>query len=93
VSAGALNIPVTLTVTQPATPTITGVLNAASFAAGALSPGELISIVGTNLGPSTPAYLTLDANGYVATSLGGVMVQLGGKAAPLIYARGRARMD
>ncbi len=86
VSGGALNIPVTLTVTQPALPTITGVVNAASFAAGAISPGALISIVGTNLGPAAPANLTLDANGNVATSLGGVKVLVGGKAAPLIYA-------
>ncbi len=86
VSGGALYIPVTLIVTQPALPTITGVVNAASFAAGAVSPGELISIVGTNLGPAAPAYLTLDANGNVATSLGGVTVQVGGTAAPLIYA-------
>jgi uncharacterized protein (TIGR03437 family) len=86
VSGGALSIPITLTVTQPALPTITGVVNAASFAAGAVSPGELISIVGTNLGPAAPAYLTLNANGNVATSLGGVTVQVGGTAAPLIYA-------
>lgn len=70
VSGEALYIPVTLTVTQPALPTITGVVNAASFAAGAVSPGELISIVGSNLGPATPAYLALDASGNVATSIG-----------------------
>jgi uncharacterized protein (TIGR03437 family) len=80
------SILVTLTVTQPTLPTITGVLNAASFAAGAVSPGELISIVGTNLGPTAPAYLTLGANGNVATSLGGVTVKVGGTVAPLIYA-------
>ena len=85
VNEGALYMPVTLTVTQPALPTITRVVNSASLGAGAVSPGELISIIGTNMGPAAPAYLTLDANGNVATSLGGVTVQMGGNAAPLIY--------
>jgi uncharacterized protein (TIGR03437 family) len=82
------SIVVTATVTAASSgpPTITTVVNAASFAAGAISPGQLISIVGTNLGPAVPAYLTLDRNGNVATSLSGVTVQVGGTLAPLIYA-------
>jgi uncharacterized protein (TIGR03437 family) len=82
------SIVVTATVTAASSglPTITAVVNAASFAAGAVSPGQLISIVGTNLGPAAPAYLTLDRNGNVATSLSGVTVQVGGTPAPLIYA-------
>jgi uncharacterized protein (TIGR03437 family) len=86
VNGGALTITVTLTVAAAPLPTITGVVNAASFATGAVSPGELISIVGTALGPANPAYLTLDANGNVATSIGGVTVMVGGRPAPLVYA-------
>jgi uncharacterized protein (TIGR03437 family) len=65
-------------------PTITGVLNAASYAAAALSPGELITIFGTNIGPVAPAGLSI-VNGYATTVLGNVTVTIDGQAAPLIY--------
>jgi uncharacterized protein (TIGR03437 family) len=84
VNGGAVTIAVMLTVPTPLA-TIAGVVNAASFATGAVSPGEMISIVGTNLGPANPAYLTLNSNGYVATSIGGVTVSIGGTLAPLVY--------
>jgi uncharacterized protein (TIGR03437 family) len=83
-TSGNATINVTLTVTAPL-PNITAVVNGASFASGALSPGEVISIGGTSLGPASPAYLTLDSNGNVATTIGGVTVTIGGFAAPLIY--------
>jgi uncharacterized protein (TIGR03437 family) len=88
VNGGADVIPVTLTVAAASTalPTITAVVNSASYATGALSPGELITIGGSNLGPANPAYLTLDSNGNVATSIGGVTVSIGGTLAPLVYA-------
>jgi uncharacterized protein (TIGR03437 family) len=47
----ALVIPVTLTVAISGTPVVDSILNAASFASGPLSPGEIISIFGANLGP------------------------------------------
>jgi uncharacterized protein (TIGR03437 family) len=54
---GAGNTPqtvaVTYTVTAIPTPTITFVRNAASNAIMPISPGEIISIFGTNLGPAT----------------------------------------
>jgi len=43
------------------------VVNSASFVAGSIAPGELISIFGQNLGPATPQSLQL-ANGNVTTS-------------------------
>jgi uncharacterized protein (TIGR03437 family) len=64
---------------------IAGIVNAASFQGGGVSPGEIVTIAGTNLGPTTPLGLTLDATGKVATSLGGVTVSFGGFAAPLLY--------
>jgi uncharacterized protein (TIGR03437 family) len=64
---------------------ITGIVNAASLAPGVLAPGEIIAILGTNLGPSTPLNLALDSSGKVATSLGGVSVSIDGYLAPLIY--------
>jgi uncharacterized protein (TIGR03437 family) len=84
-ATGTATINVTLTVTVPL-PTITNVLNGASFVNGAISPGEIISIFGTNIGPATPASLTLDSTGkFVTTTLGGVQVQINGNSAPLTY--------
>ena len=81
-----LTIPVSLTVNYPSTlPVISAVLNAASYASGAVSPGEIVSIFGTLIGPANPALLTLDATGKVSTSLGGVLVSFSGYAAPLTY--------
>lgn len=85
-SSGTQTITVTVNVTAPL-PTIAAVVNAASFApAGPISPGEVISIGGTGLGPATPVTLALDQNGNVSTSIGGVTVLIGGYPAPMIYA-------
>jgi uncharacterized protein (TIGR03437 family) len=39
--------------------------NGASFTPGPVSPGELVTIVGTNLGPATPASFKLNAVGTI----------------------------
>jgi uncharacterized protein (TIGR03437 family) len=63
------------------------VTNAASYATGAVSPGELVTIFGTNIGPAIPAYATADpATGKLATTIGGVQVLFNGTLAPMIYA-------
>jgi uncharacterized protein (TIGR03437 family) len=62
-----------------------GVVNAASYAGGPVSPGEIVSIFGTLLGPAIPAFLTLDSTGKVSTSIGGVTVSFNGFLAPLTY--------
>jgi hypothetical protein len=71
-----------------AVPTVTAVVNAASFQAGAVAPGELISIGGAAIGPTAPVGLGLDSNGSVLSSIGGVRVTFlpSNSAAPLIYA-------
>jgi uncharacterized protein (TIGR03437 family) len=86
-------VPVTVVVGDA--PAIISVLNGASFASAAngVSPGEIISIFGINLGPATPRGPELDSTGKVSTSLGGVQVlfppQYAGSsatfAAPLTY--------
>lgn len=81
---GSVSIKVTLTVSGPTGPAIGSLVNGASFLAGAVSPGELISIFGNNLGPSPGINFTPD-NGHVDTLLGGVTVTFNGVAAPLIY--------
>ena len=67
------------------TPTILGMFNSATNAAGPLSPGQLVTIWGTNIGPATAAAMSI-SNGFVTTSAGSVTVTIDGQAAPIIYA-------
>ena len=85
-ATGSTDIAVTLTVTAPL-PTIStgGVTNAASYLTGAISPGEIITIFGTAIGPTTAAGLTLDASGKVTTTLSGVQVLVNNFAAPMVF--------
>jgi len=65
-----------------------GVANSASFQAGGIAPGEIISIYGgpgVSLGPSTPVGLQVTAAGLVSNQLGGTQVMIGGVAAALTY--------
>ncbi len=62
-----------------------GVANGGSLKAGAVAPGEIISIFGFDLGPTTPVGLQLDGSGKVTAQLGGTQVLFDGVAAPLIY--------
>jgi uncharacterized protein (TIGR03437 family) len=81
-----------VTVTQPAAtlaplPPIKNVVNAASFLAGQISPGELVTLFGSGMGPATAAYATTDpATGKLATTIGGLRVLFNGIPAPMIYA-------
>jgi uncharacterized protein (TIGR03437 family) len=87
VVTGANNIviiTVTLNVTAPL-PTVTSVLNGASFLPGAIAGGEVISVFGTQLGPVNAATAQIDAAGNLATTLAGTQLLVNGVAAPLIY--------
>jgi uncharacterized protein (TIGR03437 family) len=85
-ATGSTSINVTLTVTAPL-PTINSVVNAASFIKGAVSPGEIVTLFGTAMGPSNAAYATIDpSTGKLATTIGGVQVLFNGILAPMIYA-------
>jgi uncharacterized protein (TIGR03437 family) len=87
-ATGSSTVNVTINVTAPL-PTINGVTSGASFAtSNNISAGEVITIFGTNIGPSTPVGLTLDSSGLVSTNIGGVQVLVGGYPAPMIYASG-----
>ncbi|HTS47550.1 MAG TPA: IPT/TIG domain-containing protein [Bryobacteraceae bacterium] len=69
------------------TPLINGVTNSATGLPGAIAPGELISIYGSNLGPSTGISFSVDPTaGMVDTTLGGTQVLFGSFAAPITYA-------
>lgn len=76
------------TASAPPAPSIAAVVNAASWQAGPVSPGEIITIGGTGLGPSTPSDLMLNDSGKVSTTLDGVQVLFNGIAAPQTYVSG-----
>ena len=80
----ALNVPVTLTVSA-ASPAILSVTNAASFSPGAVTPGEIIVIFGSAIGPATLTPLTLDPSGAVSHQLATTQVLFDDVPAPLIY--------
>ena len=67
-------------------PSITTVASAASYSQDAISPGEVIAIFGSDLGPVVPAGLQLDANGSVATTLADTQVLFDGVPSPMIFA-------
>lgn len=92
VTLSALNlanqtISVSLTVTAAPAPSITTVVNSASLQPGNVSPGEIVTIFGANMGPATGIGLTLTSSGRVATTLGGTQVFFDSVAAPLIFVR------
>jgi uncharacterized protein (TIGR03437 family) len=71
---------------SPGQPAIAAVANAASYSMNAVSPGELVAIFGSNLGPAVPALTQLTANGLVANSLGGTQALFNGVPGPVLYA-------
>ena len=71
-------------------PAIQAVLNAASYAAENVSPGEIVALFGQGIGPPNPVYMTI-SNGYVNQNVGGLLVIVGSnvngyQSAPLLYA-------
>jgi len=70
---------------QTAKPTVTAVTNVASYGNGPISPGEMVVIFGTGMGPSNLVGLQLDRQGRVANILSQVQVLFDGNPAPLIY--------
>ena len=60
-----------------------GVMNAGSFLPGAVAPGELVTLMGSGIGPVSPQQPSGTASN---TILGGTSVLFDGTAAPLLYA-------
>ena len=68
------------------TPTIAGVINAASGAAGTVVPGMAVSIFGSTLGPLTGvSFAAPPEGGTVAATLAGTQVLFDGAAVPVLY--------
>jgi uncharacterized protein (TIGR03437 family) len=66
---------------------VEGITNAASFLAGPVAPGEIVSIFGADLGPTVGVAGGLNAQGRLETSVAGTQVFFDGVAAPLFYVR------
>jgi uncharacterized protein (TIGR03437 family) len=81
------NILVTLTVSAAAsTVIVSSITNSASGAAGAIAPGQIVTIKGNGLGPTPGVSFSVDPNtGTVASTLSGTRVLFGSFAAPITY--------
>lgn len=66
-----------------------GFASAASYAAGGVAPGEIITLGGLNLGPTPLATATVAGNAF-PTSLSGTRVLFDETPAPVIYVSDRA---
>ncbi len=60
------------------------VVNAASFEGGALAPGEIVTILGSGLGPAQAISANGNPGDLLPTNLGGTRVLVNGTAAPLL---------
>ncbi|HEX3747845.1 MAG TPA: glycoside hydrolase family 44 protein [Bryobacteraceae bacterium] len=67
-------------------PVVSAVTNGASYDTKAVTPGGIVAIWGTGLGPAAGANLALNADYLVETAIGGTQVFINGNPAPLIYA-------
>ena len=84
-------VPVTLHVTPGpgASPTaLAAVFDAASYMTGSVSPGEILTIYGNQLGPANPLRAQPDLYGNFPSTLGGTTVYFDSLPAPLIYVSG-----
>lgn len=79
-----LTLAVNLTVVAVPAPVLTSIKNAASYTTLAVSPGELVALFGTNLGPSTLTFGTV-TGGKRATTVAGTQVLFGNTPAPIYY--------
>ena len=86
-SSGALAVYGELPVSTSSAPTITGIVNAASYAGGSVAPGEIVDIFGQNLGPQTIVTGAVDALGNLSANVAGTQVTFNGVPAPILYAQ------
>ncbi len=65
--------------------TLSQVLNGASFASGAVAPGQIVTIFGSGIGPTAPALFRVNAAGLLDISMAETRVLFDSAFAPLIY--------
>ncbi|MCU1232119.1 MAG: hypothetical protein JWP63_86 [Candidatus Solibacter sp.] len=81
---GALLYTITQQPPPPPPVVLSGIANAANYSTDGVCPGEIVTIFGSNLGPSSIATLQVE-KGVVMNSLAGTQVLFDGVAAPMIY--------
>ncbi len=81
-----MEIPVTLRVMATA-PVIAAIVDSASYRTSAVSPGQLITIFGSGLGPDQGVGAPTPQAGQPVYSLGGTSVGFNGGAFPILYAQ------
>jgi uncharacterized protein (TIGR03437 family) len=81
-SPGGPSAPTAVTVAN--VPTIFGLFSSASYASATVSPGELVTMFGSNIGPPIPATMSIVA-GYASTTLGNETVTIAGVNAPILF--------
>jgi uncharacterized protein (TIGR03437 family) len=64
---------------------ISAVTNAASNLPGAISPGEIVALYGSGMGPTQLVKAAPGSNGFFGTQLANTSVSFNGIAAPMIY--------
>jgi len=73
---------------NPDLPCLTeAIQNGASFEPLPIAPGELVTLRGVDLGPTTPAVAQTSASGQVSDQLAGTQVLFNGIPAPVLYAQ------
>jgi uncharacterized protein (TIGR03437 family) len=80
-----VNVVQRLDFTASAPPRVDCVVNASTYAPSNVSPGLVVTIFGSGLGPAAAVGGSIEA-GRVTTTAGGVRVLFDGEAAPILYA-------
>jgi uncharacterized protein (TIGR03437 family) len=81
ITAGAQVFTITQTGVSAPGPVLSGLINSASGATGAISPGEIVSLFGSNMGPTTGVAF----GQTIPFMLANVQVMFGNSPAPLTY--------
>jgi len=68
------------------TPVIASMVSGASFQAGPIAPGEVVTFFGIGLGSAAPVSFKPDGTGHISRTLGSTRVLFNENAAPLLYA-------
>jgi uncharacterized protein (TIGR03437 family) len=70
--------------TVSSTPVVQAVVSSASYSTAPVSPGELVTLFGSGIGPDIPTSMSINA-GYAVTTLQNVIVVIDNKNAPIVY--------
>src|ERR1039458_8563849 len=84
IHVGSLTYTITQQAPGPPPVMLSYVTNAADYSKDAVSPGEIVTLFGSGLGPASIATLQV-SNGTVTNTLAGTQVLFDGVAAPMIY--------